>query len=128
MFDSKDHPEIEFDRYILARFCIRFGCMVEEQDTSFARLLGKIPDHLHESDDSSLSVCEVKGWRGPDNGNELEPYGVRTLYQVTHYEDPIYEEEAEERQEIAEARTEIDAAARDEHRKLDAREASLEAD
>ena len=85
------------DRFILARFSVGFGCMVEESSNDVGDVLSKVPDHIHDSDDQTLSVCEVAYWvLDPEDPSDGTPCDVTTLYQIQHYADPSDEEDEEE--------------------------------
>lgn len=75
------------DRYILCRFDIRWGCIVEASSDNLDDVLKEIPEHLNDGEDSTLSICQVNSWIGYD-GNELDPLEPRTLYEIHHYADP----------------------------------------
>lgn len=88
------------DRFILCRFPIGFGCMVEESSHNLGTVLSKVPDHIHESDDQRLSVCEVGYWvLDPHDPSDGTPCDVTTLYEIQHYEDPSCDEEEDEDEE-----------------------------
>lgn len=88
------------DRFILCRFPIGFGCMVEESGDNLGDVLSKIPDHIHESDDQRLSVCEVGYWvLDPEDPSDGTPCDLTTLYEIQHYADPSCEDEDEEADE-----------------------------
>lgn len=84
---------INGDRYILARFNLRYGVIVEDSNNNLNELLKEIPNHLHEDNDENLSVCEVKKWKQDKvDKSDLSPVDLETLFTVIHYSDPLEEE------------------------------------
>ena len=84
------------DRYVLCRWDLIHGCMVETSGNDLAELMMEVPDFLTESEDERLSVCEVMSWREDRDSQEMEPHEIETLYEVHHYADPAEEEEEDE--------------------------------
>ena len=80
------------DRFVLCRWSLTYGCMVEESSGDLEGLLAKIPEHLNGGESGTLAVCEVMSWRGSDRW-ELDVHEYETLYQIEYYEDPSEEEE-----------------------------------
>jgi hypothetical protein len=78
------------DRFVLCRFSLRFGPMVEESGPELGPLLAEIPDHLDCGDDERLSVCEVGYWTVYVDGDPSDwtPRDLTTLYEIQHYADP----------------------------------------
>lgn len=105
IFPVSKHESL--DRFILCRWNIIYGCMVETSGNSLETLLSEIPEHLHDGDDDTLCVCEVISWRGDDDMNELDVHESTTLYQLEHYADPSEEDEDEIEQRIAELKAQL---------------------
>lgn len=81
------------DRYILCRWELIYGCMVEASGNDLPELLMEIPDFLTEGEDETLCVCEVMSWREDPSDMEMEPHEIETLYEVQHRSDPTEEED-----------------------------------
>lgn len=81
------------DRFILCRWDLIYGCMVETSGPNLEALLSEIPEHSHDNDDDTLCVCEVISWRGDTDMNELDVHEYTALYQIEHYADPSEEED-----------------------------------
>lgn len=88
---------VKGDRYILCRFSLRYGPMVEDSDNSLEKLLGRVPDHLHDGDNEVLSVLRVDRWVVvvDDDPTDFIPKDYVTLYEIHHYADPEEEEEGD---------------------------------
>ena len=81
------------DRFILCRWNLIYGCMVETSANTLPQLCQDIPEYLCDGDDETLCVCEVISWRGDADMNDIEPHEVETLYQLEHYADPSEDED-----------------------------------
>jgi len=87
---NASNQKAEGDRYILARFHLIYGTIVEDSNNSLEDLLGQIPNFLHSEESENLSVCEVEEWRIDKNdSSNLIPTKLETLFTILHYADPI---------------------------------------
>lgn len=86
---TRKAKRVKGDRFILCRFSLRCGPMVDESSNNLAELFGQIPVHLCEGDDEKLSVCEVGYWtiNVPGDPFDSTPREVTILYEIEHYAD-----------------------------------------
>lgn len=84
------------DRYVLCRWNLIYGCMVEASNNDLAELLMEVPDFLSENEDERLCVCEVMSWREDQADWSMDPHEIETLYEIHHYADPTEEDEESE--------------------------------
>ena len=96
------------DSFILCRWHLIYGPMVETSGPNLAELMREIPDYLHDGDDETLCVCEVFSWRGDADMNELDPHELETLYQLEHYLDPSEEDDEEIAQRVDELKIQLE--------------------
>jgi len=73
------------DQFILARFNLFCGTIVEYSNNSLENLLKEVPEHLSSDNDETLAVCEVFKWKHEDG--ESTPTDLQVLYQIEHYND-----------------------------------------
>jgi len=87
--DSKSSIAVEGDRYILCRFNLHYGTIVEDSSNFLEEMLRSIPNFFCGDDSEDLYVCEVYEWcqssRDPSDSN---PSKMKTLFKIEHLNDP----------------------------------------